>query len=150
MREHIDGCVILELVMESKRNKAQKLLQQKCRQYFYRITKTRNGLISLPALGEVFKAIYFIEDNYEKHNVFNKILDLIQTASITFTSPTKETYKIVNRIIHFDTHIEAADALRIAEAKTEDVALITLDKKLIENIRLQEKFNITIKAPYQN
>ena len=48
----------------------------------------------------------------------------------------------------FDIHMEPADALRIAEALTEDAIFVTLNQKLIENEPLQKKFNVKIKLPY--
>jgi len=50
--------------------------------------------------------------------------------------------------MQFDTRIEPADALRIAEAISEEAIFVTLEEKLVANNELQKKFNVKIKLPY--
>lgn len=147
-KEQIDSCIILELLMEEQRNKERRLLQRKCEQYFYRVAELENGVISLPALGEVFKTVYFVVDDQKRMALFNKICDLLAECSITFSTPEKETYAYAGEIMNFDSIIQAADALRVAEAITSGAILITIDRKLVENKRLETEFKIKIKEPY--
>lgn len=147
-KEQIDSCVILELLMEEKRSKERRLLQRRCEQYFYRIAESCNGIVSLPALGEVFKTIYFVADDQKRMTLFNKICDLLAECLISFSTPSLETYKLATKILEFDHLIQPADALRVAEAITAGAALITIDQKLVTNERLENEFGIRIKEPY--
>ncbi len=147
-KEQIDSCVILELLMEENRSKERRLLQRKCGQYIYRIAETKKGIISLPALGEVFKTIYSVVDEQKRMVLFNKICDLLAECSITFSTPEKKTYVVAVQVMNFDALIQAADALRVAEAVTSGAALITIDQKLVENKRLEAEFTLKIKEPY--
>ena len=113
------------------------------------VSKYGNGIISLPALGEIWGALLRnVLDARKREAGFTIISDIIEQNSIAISSPARNTYTIANEILAFDQWIQPADALRIAEAITEGAIFVTIDKKLIENIRLQEKFNVTIKQPY--
>ena len=149
-KEQIDACVILELAMGQNKNKEQRRVVELCRKYLLsHVAKYGNGCISLPALGEIWGALLRkVPDILKREHGFNLISDIIEQNSITISSPTRHTYTIVDEILKFDMRIEPADALRIAEALTEDAIFVTLDQKLIANDRLQKKFNVKIKLPY--
>lgn len=76
------------------------------------------------------------------------ISDLIERCNIKISSPTRKTYFTADNIMQFDTRIEPADALRIAEAISEEAIFVTLEEKLVANNELQKKFNVKIKLPY--
>ncbi|HLC74977.1 MAG TPA: hypothetical protein VJH88_03920 [Candidatus Nanoarchaeia archaeon] len=146
-KEQIDSCVVLELVMKSQSGKEFRSLIEQCQRYFYYLAERECGSISLPALGEIFRVLYSIKDEAIRMQRFTFVCDLIRKCNISFNSPDHETYRIATTIKEFDTLIEPADALRVSEALTSGATLITLDRKLIDNQRLQEHFNIKIKGP---
>lgn len=149
-KEQIDACVILELAMEQRRDKGQRVIMETCRKYvFSHVAEYRNGSLSLPALGEIWGALLRkVSDARQREKAFNLIGDIIEQCSILISSPTRATYSAADDILKFDPRMEPADALRIAEAITEEAIFVTIDQKLIENVRLQEKFNVKIKLPY--
>lgn len=113
----------------------------------YSVGRKRKGHISIPALGEIFKTILHIENDQEKLTTLVKILDSIKTCDITINSPQKEAYQLAVDIMSFDSHIEPADALRLAEASQEQARLVTLDRKLVDNQKLMQEFNLNIAMP---
>lgn len=147
-KEQIDGCVILEILLEQKRDKEQRLLQQACRRYVHRVRDQHNGFLSLSALGEVFRSLYDIEDYQVRMRIITGIYDLLRECHINFSAPSFEAYAGAKLIGDSDTIIKAADALRVAEAITNSAILVTIDKQLIENKTLQKRFSVTIRAPY--
>ena len=62
------------------------------------------------------------------------------------TRPTT-TAMMSTATMDFDSLIEPADALRVAEAITSKAIFITTDEKLVDNKSLQKKFDIKIKFP---
>ena len=148
-KEQIDACVILELAIQAKPDKEQRKSIELCRKYLHHVSKYGNASISLPALGEIWGALLRkVEDSLKREHYFSVITDIIEQNALVISSPTRETYAIADSIVKFDTRIDPADALRIAETVTEEAIFITLDKKLIENTLLQEKLNVRIKPPY--
>ncbi len=147
--DQLDTSIILELSLPRVKTKRRREQHTKVREYFYHIEKHRkNGFISMSCLGEVFHAIHRIEDYEQRSLAFNDINDILSREGFTINAPTKETFSIVNKIMEIDHFIETQDALRIAEAVTYNHHLITTDKKLIENKKLQQEFNVIIKGPY--
>lgn len=136
---HIDTSVILE--PEKTEN------GRFCRRHLHRVGYKYRGNISFPVLSELFLVLVRIKDYRDKHGLFDFIDGTIATRKIGFHSP-KSISGIVERIEELDSRITPVDREIVACAVEENAStLITLDKNLIHNGKIEEEFRIKIMHP---
>lgn len=136
---HIDTSVILEPETTEE--------GRICRRYLKRVGKKYRGVISLPALGEILMDTLSLETIREKYIALDLVDGIIAESEIAYYTP-KTIGKLLLEIRELDTRIEPTDA-EIFACSVEDGAktFVTLDPKLIHNIRLEQMFGIEIKYP---
>lgn len=138
-KHHIDTSIIVESEKTNDGKICQKYLNKEC-DYI-------QGVVSLPTLGELFLIVLRME-NEKMHTFQETIIHIVRFHKIAFYSPTKNITKIQERITQLDHRIDSIDREIIACA-IEDKAdcLVTLDKKLIDNKKIQSEFKIRIRHP---
>lgn len=137
---HIDTSIILESQKTEDGYQCKKLLNMIGMKY--------RGKLSLVALGELFLDIMSLEDYSERQDAVEFIFGLIREKKIEYGTITNALDKASVKINNIDSRLEQADRLILASA-SEDRAdyLVTLDKKLIRNEKLEKEFNIKIRHP---
>ena len=136
---HIDTSVILEPPNTED--------GRYCKRYLQRVGYNYKGKISFPSLSEIIISILSLDNYNDRQDTMETIFQLVKTRDIEFYAP-KNIAKILLRIIELDKRIEPTD-MEIVSCTIEDKAdmLITLDKKLIGNQKLEKEFNIKISHP---
>ncbi|MBI2542774.1 MAG: hypothetical protein HYW24_01160 [Candidatus Aenigmarchaeota archaeon] len=138
-QHHIDTSVILE-PENTEEGRA-------CRRYLKRVGKKYRCVISLPVLGEILMDILSLETAREKYIALDLVDGIIAESEIAYYTP-KTIGKLLLEIEELDTRVEPTD-IEIFACFVEDGAktFVTLDSKLIHNMRLEQMFNIEIKHP---
>ncbi len=133
---HIDTSIILE---DPKSDDG-----RYCERYLHLVGYKYRGVFSLPMLGELFLKIMSLGNEDDKSVALEFTKTIIQNKRIKFYTP-KNIEDIITRLE--DKRLEHTDKSIFACA-VEDAALtlVTLDRKLIGNSRL-EAFGIKIKHP---
>ena len=110
-------------------------------------TKYR-GKLSLIVLGELFLDIFSLEDYSERQDSMEFIHSLIKKKKIEYGTIAKTIDEVATKIKSIDSRTDQADRLILACA-SEDKSdyLVTLDRKLIGNEKLEKELNIKIRHP---
>ena len=139
-KHHIDTSIILE----SEKTKDGRF----CQRYLNKVRDYIHGIVSLPTLGELLLTIIRIEDLYKMRSFQDTVTHIIHFHKISFYTPTKNIIKIQERITELDRRIDTIDR-EILACSIEDKAdyLITLDKDLIRNKKIETEFKIRICHP---
>lgn len=136
---HIDTSVILE--SETTEN------GQHCRKYLQKVGYNYMGKLSFPVLSELFVIVLKLENYVDKRDLFDTIDTMISARKMIFYSP-EDICRITGKIKEIDTRIEKTDREIIACAIEDKAAvLVTLDKDLIHNERIENIFGIRIRHP---
>ena len=139
---HIDTCIIIESGKEETK------LRRICKKYIHKVGYNYRGCFSLPMLGEyLLKILTEIRDEYNKRTALSLISEIAEKKKISFYV-SKDIGSLTKEIIDLDARIEQTDALLIACAIENNAdAFVTLDKKLIHNKPIENKFKIKICHP---
>lgn len=139
VKHHIDTSIFLEpQTTEDGRY---------CRRYLQRVGRNFEGVVSFPVLSEVFATILRIKNYENRHNALDTFDNTFRIRKILFYSP-KNIESILNKIVELDSRIDALDReiLACAVEDKSDV-LVTLDKKLVGNKKLEDSLRIRIFHP---
>lgn len=136
---HIDTSVILE--SESTED------GRYCRKYLQKVGYNYMGKLSFPVLSELFVTILQLENYTDKQDMIDVIDQIISARKIAFYSSV-DICDIAEKIKEIDTRIEKMDR-EIVACAVEDSAnvLVTLDKDLIHNERIENSLGIKIRHP---
>ena len=139
-KQHIDTCIFFESESKTETEECIKYLQ-KVGHYNYK------GYVSFPVLSEILAVILRTEDYNKRQDALEFINRIFKEQNIKLYSP-KEIENILTQIKETDSRIDPLDK-HILACAIEDKAnvLITTDVKLIENVRLENTFNIKICHP---
>lgn len=135
---HIDTSIILE----TRRTEN----GMHCTRYLQKVGYKYHGILSLPVLSELFLSVLLLDSSSEKYNLMNTVLETIRIRKINFYSP-KSIEETAIKIRQFDRRVGPLDAHIVACAIEDKANLITLDRKLIDNIALEKEFGIKIFHP---
>ena len=136
---HIDTSILLEV--ENTEN------GRFCQRYLQKIGSKYRGSISLPVIGEVLLNILSLKTIHEKYVLLEIADSLISIRKIKFYIPL-DISETLTKIKSLDSRIEPTDAMIFACAVEDNVnTLVTLDKNLIHNEKLEKEFGIKIKHP---
>lgn len=105
------------------------------------------GKLSFPVLSELFITVLKLESYADKQNLFEIIDTTVSVRKIGFYSP-EDISETINSIKKIDTRIGKTDR-EIVACAIEDAAavLVTLDRDLFHNERIENAFGIKIKHP---
>ena len=105
------------------------------------------GVISFLVLSEIFSVIISLEDYNERQKLLEIVYELLRIRKIGLYS-AKDIEELSLRIKEIDERILGTDREILTSAIAHKaVTLVTLDKKLIGNQALENKFNIRITHP---
>ncbi len=135
---HIDTSIILEKETTEDGYYCKKFLNMLG--YRYR------GKFSMPMLSEILLRIIRLDDSTERYKTLDMIYMLIKEKKIDLCS-VKGTEDNVIKIKEVDYSISPSDRLIVACAVIDNATLVTLDKRLIKNKALEERFGIKIRHP---
>ncbi len=135
---HIDTSIILEKETTDDGYYCKKVLN--IIGYKYR------GKFSMPMLSEILLRIIRLDDAIERHKTLDMICMLIKEKNIDLHS-VKNIENNVNKIKELDPSISPNDRLIVACAIIDNATLVTLDKRLIKNKTIEERFGIKIRHP---
>lgn len=118
-----------------------------CRRYLQKVGYNYMGKLSFPVLSELFVTLLKFQNYSDKRDLFDTIDTIISVRKIVFYSP-EDICGIVDKIKKIDTRIEKVDG-EIVACSIEDKAstLVTLDKDLLHNERIENAFGIKIRHP---
>ena len=118
-----------------------------CRKYLQRVGYNYKGVVSFPVLGELMSTVLSLDDYNEMHTMLEIISGFIRTRRIGQYSQ-KSIEDISISIHHIDPRIDDLDREILACAiEDKAVVFVTLDKKLLDNQKLENSFDIKIKHP---
>jgi len=136
---HIDTCIIIESAKNTKAGNT-------CKKYLNLIGYKYRGCFSLPVVGEYFmKVITDIKEFIKQEQMFEYFRDLIKDKNIRFYVLKNISLKI--EVKEIDTRIKSTDASIVACAIEDKTILVTLDKDLIHNEKIEDYYNIRILHP---
>lgn len=136
---HIDTSVILE--PDNTEN------GRYCRRYMQKVGYNYAGKFSFPVLSELFVTVLQTQNYADKQDLLDVIDKIISARKIGFYS-SEDICNIMENIKKIDTRIEKMDR-EITACAIEDKAdvLVTLDKDLLHNRKIENIFDIKIKHP---
>ncbi len=136
---HIDTSILLEPVNADD--------GRYCRRYLQRLGYNYRGKVSFPALSELMIVILELETFNKRYDLLETIVNLIKVRKIGFYSPL-DVGKLLDKIKEVDRRIFPLDREIVACAiEDKAFALVTLDKNLIKNQKLEQEFKIEILHP---
>ncbi|MCK4730532.1 MAG: PIN domain-containing protein [Candidatus Aenigmarchaeota archaeon] len=142
-KHHIDTCIIIESAKNTKTGMI-------CQKYFNLVGYKYRGYFSLPVIGEFFiKILDEIKEQYDRETALILLYDLKEEKSINFFVPSNKSKigKITEEILSLDRRLEFTDASIVACAIEDKTILVTLDKDLLHNKKIEEQYNIKIRHP---
>ncbi len=118
-----------------------------CNRYFNKLKTSYNGVFSLPVLGELMLTLLQTQEYNDRTDFQEFLFHLIRVHRIEFYVP-KDIRWVIERMKKVDTRIDPVD-MEILACAIEDEAnsLVTLDTKLIGNLKIEKEFNIQILHP---
>lgn len=138
-KHHIDTSVIVE--PENTKEGIQ------CKRYLQKLGYNYTGVLSFPVLSELFTILASIEDFNGRYDFLESILATIKSRSIMFYSP-KNTIMLLREIKLAEARIGNADREILACASEDkSYALVTLDKDMLNNKKLESLLRIKILHP---
>ena len=136
---HIDTSVILE----TRRTENGRY----CRRYLQLVGYKYKGIVPFPALSEIFSVALTIEDYNRREDFLEVIYQLFKDAKID-TYVSKNMDRISLQIENIDSRIRGSDRWILASSiEANASALVTLDKELLENSKIEHAFGIKIMHP---
>ncbi|MCK4429009.1 MAG: PIN domain-containing protein [Candidatus Aenigmarchaeota archaeon] len=136
---HIDTCIIIESAKETKSGNI-------CKNYLNLVGYKYRACFSLPVVGEYFiKVITDVKEFIKQEQMFEYFRDLIKDKKIRFHILENVSLKI--RVKEIYSRIESTDASIVACAIEEKAILVTLDKELLHNKKIEEQYKIKIEHP---
>src|SRR3989344_1839978 len=138
-KHHIDTSVLIE---------PQKTEEgRQCKKYLQKLNYNYSGILSFPVLSELFLFMQSFEDFNDRYDFIEPILWTIKIRRITFYSPV-DIGDILNKIKITDNRIDPLDREILASASEDKVhALITLDRNMINNKKVENLLGIRILHP---
>ncbi|MBI2579164.1 MAG: PIN domain-containing protein [Candidatus Aenigmarchaeota archaeon] len=139
VKHHIDTSVFLEpQTTEDGRY---------CRKYIQKVGRNYEGVVSFPVLSEIFASVLKLDDYKELHDTFDTFVHTFRIRKIGFYSP-RDIEDIMKRVKELDKRIYPIDR-EIVACSLEDKAdaLVTMNKKLVGNKRIEETFRVRIVHP---
>ena len=121
-----------------------------CQKYFNLVGYKYRGYLSLPVRGEFFiKILDEIKEQYDRETALILLYDLKEEKNINFFVPSNKSKigKITDEILSLDRRLEFTDASIVACAVENKATLITLDKDLLHNKKIEEQYKIKIRHP---
>ena len=138
-KRHIDTSVIVE--PESTKEGRQ------CKRYLQKLGYNYTGVLSFPVLSELFVILASIEDFNERYDFLESILATIKSRSIMFYSP-KDISMLLREIKLAEARIGNTDQEILAcVSEDKSYALVTLDKDMLNNKKLESLLRIKILHP---
>jgi predicted nucleic acid-binding protein len=137
-RHHIDTSIVLE--------PTRTVDGINCRKHLQKVGYKYHGMFSIPVLGELLLSIARLGNYNEKHDSMDAILQLIKVRNIEFYSP-RNIEETAIKIRKIDSRIKPLDSHILACAIEDKSTLVTLDRKLINNNRIEKEFQIRIMHP---
>ncbi len=140
---YIDTSVILGAFLEDEE------FRDECKNYLNRVGYKYRGFLPVSVTGEVFMIVNGRVDKELDRELFFAFFDkLIRKRKIEFIGADFEVYGKVQEIRDIHYKIEPLDALHLATAITHKAnVFVTLDRKLLHNQKIENKFNISILHP---
>ncbi|MCK4730530.1 MAG: PIN domain-containing protein [Candidatus Aenigmarchaeota archaeon] len=136
---HIDTCIIIESAKKTK-------LGNICKKYLNLIGYKYRGCFSLPVVGEYFiKVITDVKEFIKQEQMFEYFRDLIKDKKIKFYVLKNISLKI--KVKEIDTRIKSTDASIVACAIEDKTILVTLDKDLLHNEKIEDQCEVKILHP---
>ena len=118
-----------------------------CKRYLQKVNYNYKGTLSFPVLSELFAILASIEDFNGRYDFLESILATIKSRSIMFYSP-KDTSRLLGEIKLAEARIGNADREILACASEDkSYALVTLDKDMLNNKKLESLLRIKILHP---
>jgi predicted nucleic acid-binding protein len=139
----IDTSVILEAFSEDGK------YREECKSYLNTAGYKFIGFLSLSVLGEILVVINNREKE-AKELFIGWLHHIIKRKKIKLIVPRFEVLEIIKRLKEADYKIEFVDALHLSTAIENNAnAFVTLDEKLVGNIKIEKEFKIKILHPKQ-
>jgi len=136
---HIDTSVILEPSTTDN--------GRCCRRYLQKVGYNYTGKLSLAVFGEILVSIISTEVYNDMHDFLDVFAHLLRIRNISLYTP-RNIGQTLNKILELDTRVGPTDREILACAIEDNaVNLVTLDKDLIGNKRLEKEFGIRIVHP---
>ena len=136
---HIDTSVILE--SESTED------GRYCRRYLHLVGNKYRGAIPFPVMSEFLLAICELASTKDRYDLLDVFTDLISAKKIVFYAP-KNIGGLLIKIRNLDKRIGPTDREIVACGIEHGCdAIVTLDKDLIYNEKLENKLGIKIRHP---
>ena len=138
-KHHIDTSVLIEPQRTEE--------GRQCKKYLQKLNYNYSGILSFPVLSELFLFMQAFEDFNDRYDFIEPILWEIKLRRITFYSPV-DIGDILNKIKITDNRIDPLDREILASASEDKVhALITLDRNMINNKKVENLLGIRILHP---
>ncbi|MCK4730531.1 MAG: PIN domain-containing protein [Candidatus Aenigmarchaeota archaeon] len=136
---HIDTCIIIGSTKETK-------LGFYCKKYLKLIGYKYRGCFSLPVMGELLiKTHITVKEEIEKELFFRWMSEFINYRGVSFY--TLKNLILPHELTTIDKRVNGTDALILACAVEEKAVLVTLDKDLLNNKKIEGKYKIKIRHP---
>ena len=118
-----------------------------CRRYLQLVGNKYRGVIPFPVLSELLLAITEMEKIRDRYDFLDILMDMISVKKIAFYAP-KDIGKLLIKIKELDSRIEPTDREIVAcGAEHNCDTIVTLDKNLIHNEKLESGLNVKIRHP---
>ena len=138
-KHHIDTSVIVEPENTDE--------GRQCKRYLQKVNYNYKGVLPFPVLSELFLIFASSEDFNARYDFAEPLLGTIKARCIDFYSP-KDIACILNKIRIADSRIGSTDREILACAVEDNAdALITIDKEMLNNRRLENLLGIKIIHP---
>lgn len=139
----IDTSIILGTFLENEE------FREECKDYLNRVGYKYRGYVPVSVIGEIFMIINERIESANDRELFFSFFDkLVQNRKMKFVGTVFEVYEKISEMKETDYKTEPLDALHLSIAITSNAStFVTLDKKLIHNHELENKFGIKILHP---
>ena len=118
-----------------------------CKRYLQKVNYNYAGILSFPVLSELFLIFASYENFNERYDFIEPLLSTIKARRIDFYSP-KDIAELLSKIKIADNRIGSTDREILACAAEDNAdALITIDKEMLNNRRLEELLRMKIIHP---
>ncbi len=136
---HIDTSIILEPEKTED--------GRYCRRYLHLVGNRYRAAISFPVMSEFLLAITKMKNARDRYDLLDIFTDLINVKRIIFYAP-KDIGELLTKIRDFDKRIEPTDREIVACGIEHGYdTIVTLDKELIHNEKLESELGIKIRHP---
>jgi len=117
-----------------------------CKKYLNLVGYKYRGFLSFPVLSELFNELLEIGKNSDQWNFIDFITSLIRKGKISIYSP-KDIAEIDLKIKEIDPLLNQLDRQIAACAIENKAILVTIDSKLVHNLKIEREFRIKIIHP---